>query len=178
MRRWVGLSSTYCHMTLDYVRLKPEGGEGIKEMSEMATSILRDYYDPILGKSQNDYMLDKYQSARSLKNQMSNGYRYYFAKYCGCNVGFLAFFPRSGGMYISKLYLYRQNRGMGFGRAMIDFVKGETAKEGLKYIELNVNRYNSAVGFYEAMGFSRIKSEDNFIGAGFYMNDYVYRLEL
>ncbi len=67
---------------------------------------------------------------------------------------------------------------MGFGRAMIDFVKGETAKEGLKYIELNVNRYNSAVGFYEAMGFSRIKSEDNFIGAGFYMNDYVYRLEL
>ena len=45
-------------------------------------------------------------------------------------------------------------------------------------IELNVNRQNPALGFYRRMGM-RIDREGDFdIGNGFYMNDYIMRLEL
>ena len=69
----------------------------------MATEILREHYDPIVGKQQNDYMLDKFQSVRAIGEQLGNGYRYYFVRCDGRNVGFMAFYPRQKAMYLSKL---------------------------------------------------------------------------
>ena len=45
-------------------------------------------------------------------------------------------------------------------------------------IELNVNRYNKAVGFYLRMGMEIACEGDFPIGEGFYMNDYIMSLEL
>lgn len=39
--------------------------------------------------------------------------------------------------------------------------------------ELNVNRNNRAVGFYEHMGLCKDHDGDFPIGSGFYMNDYI-----
>ena len=44
-------------------------------------------------------------------------------------------------------------------------------------IELNVNRENPAVGFYEHIGMTRDRQGDFPIGKGFYMNDYIYVLD-
>ena len=40
-------------------------------------------------------------------------------------------------------------------------------------MELNVNRHNPALGFYEHMGMSKAREGDFDIGNGFYMNDYI-----
>ena len=49
----------------------------IETLSKIATSILREHYDPIVGKVQNDYMLDKFQSVHALNDQIDNhGYIY------------------------------------------------------------------------------------------------------
>ena len=40
---------------MDFVKLTSDDVNGIKEMSEMATAILREHYDPIIGKEQNGY---------------------------------------------------------------------------------------------------------------------------
>ena len=40
-------------------------------------------------------------------------------------------------------------------------------------LELNVNRHNDAFHFYTKLGFSISKEEDNDIGEGYFMNDYV-----
>ena len=54
----------------------------------------------------------------------------------------------------------------------------KTDLSGSAAIELNVNRQNLALGFYRRMGM-RIDREGDFdIGNGFYMNDYIMRLEL
>ena len=50
--------------------------------------------------------------------------------------------------------------------------------EGIPAIELNVNRDNSAVRAYEKLGFQMIRTEKNDIGEGFFMDDFVFRLEL
>ena len=34
----------------------------IEELSNLATSIVREHFDPIIGKKQNDYMLNMFQS--------------------------------------------------------------------------------------------------------------------
>ena len=45
-------------------------------------------------------------------------------------------------------------------------------------LELNVNRYNRALGFYERMGMQIARQGDFPIGNGYYMNDYIMSLSL
>lgn len=163
---------------MDFEQLLCSDENKIKEMSEMATEILREHYDPIVGKTQNDYMLKKFQSADAIRGQLEQGYQYYFAHENGTRIGFLAFYPKACCMYLSKLYLYKAERGKGYSRKMLNFVILKAREEGLAAIELNVNKRNSAVLVYEKLGFSIIRSEKNDIGEGYYMDDYVCRLEL
>ena len=150
----------------------------ISEMSVLATKIVREHYDPILGKAQNDYMLKKFQSAEAIKGQIQDGYIYYFVRENDDNIGFIAFFPRGEAMYISKLYLLKEQRGKGYSHKILDFVAEKARDLGLCAIELNVNRLNSSVDIYKKLGFKIIRQEKIDIGSGYYMDDYVCRLEL
>ena len=49
--------------------------------------------------------------------------------------------------------------------------------QGLSAIELNVNKHNPTVDIYEHYGFTRIDANLIDIGSGFFIDDYVYRLE-
>lgn len=162
---------------MDFVKLTSDDVNGIKEMSEMATAILREHYDPIIGKEQNDYMLKMFQSVEAVTEQLTHGYNYYFAKNEEQNAGFLAYYPREGALYLSKLYLYKDQRGKGFSRVMLEFLKEKAKELGLNRIELNVNRNNPSVQVYEKLGFTVAWTEKNDIGNGFYMDDYVYAIE-
>lgn len=158
--------------------LMPNNEQEIKQMSEMATDILRDYYDPIIGKEQNDYMLKMFQSEEAIRNQLSHGYRYYFVRDDnGKDLGFVAFYPRENALYLSKFYLYKDQRGKGYARSILEFLKAQAKELDLGRIELNVNRNNDTRFIYEKLGFTVAREEKNDIGSGFYMDDYVYALE-
>ena len=150
----------------------------IEEMSALASGIVKEYYDPLLGAAQNDYMIGLFQSAASISEQLNDGKRYFFVRYGGEDIGFFCFYPHDDAMYLSKLYLRADMRGRGFARPMIAFISEETKKCGLSAIELNVNKHNVSKDIYERLGFVRIRSEKNDIGHGYYMDDYVYRLEI
>jgi hypothetical protein len=45
-------------------------------------------------------------------------------------------------------------------------------------MELNVNRHNRAVTFYEHMGMHKDREGDFPIGEGYYMNDYIMQMTL
>lgn len=161
-------------LTID--ALDPADEEQVSAMSALATAIIREYYDPLLGTAQNDYMIEKFQSLRAIKEQLAHGYSYAFVKANGEPVGFMAFYPRDDAMYLSKLYLRADMRGRGFARDMLAYVREQAESAGLNAIELNVNKYNKTIEVYERLGFIRIRDEKNDIGSGFYMDDYVYRL--
>ncbi|MBE6110497.1 MAG: GNAT family N-acetyltransferase [Erysipelotrichaceae bacterium] len=162
---------------MEFVRLENDEKE-IERMSAMATAIVREHFDPLIGKEQNDYMLSLFQTPGAIAAQLAEGYRYYFVRKDGEDIGFTAFYPRQDAMYLSKFYLYRQERAKGYAHAMMEFVESETRKEGLQAVELNVNRFNSAVQVYEKLGFEIIREEKNEIGHGFIMDDYVFRKQL
>jgi len=83
-------------------------------------------------------------------------------------------------MFISWHLILPQYQGLKAGKFMFE--------EALKYIkevhpdpcvvELNVNRNNKAVTFYEHMGMHKDRQGDFPIGNGFYMNDYIMAIEI
>ena len=151
-----------------------------EELSALASAIVKEHYDPILGSSQNDYMINKFQSAPAIKDQLSHGISYYFV----CDdmenkIGFMAFYPRGSELYLSKFYLLSSHRGKGISRHMLRFVIAEARKINAASITLNVNRYNAtAIAVYEKLGFHRIREEKIDIGSGYFMDDYVYEYPL
>ena len=101
---------------MDFVELKKDDKWNIAAMSAMATEIVREHFDPIIGKAQNDYMIGKFQTTEAISEQLEEGYQYYFVENEGRIVGFLAFYSRGTAMYLSKFYLYKTERGRGYSR--------------------------------------------------------------
>ncbi len=158
--------------------IRPIREHEIPFLSKLASSIVREHYDPILGTEQNDYMLEKFQSEDAIRSQILHGYQYRLVFLEETAVGFMAFYPDQGMMYLSKLYLKKEYRGKHIGRAMVDYLIAESKKQGLSSIFLNVNKHNDkSIAAYEGMGFHRIRSEINAIGHNYYMDDYVYQLD-
>lgn len=153
--------------------------QGIAELSALASAIVKEHYDPILGSEQNDYMIEKFQSVPAITDQLGHGYQYYLVQQDnGADIGFMAMYPRGNEWYLSKFYLHKDCRGQGLSRQMLSFVKQQARKAGADSITLNVNKYNSAVYAYEKLGFHRIRDEVNDIGHGYVMDDYVYEYPL
>ncbi|MGI5883326.1 MAG: GNAT family N-acetyltransferase [Candidatus Spyradocola sp.] len=162
-----------------FEEVKRADEEAIRALSALATAIIREHFDPLIGKAQNDYMLEKFQSVPALCRQLEDGYRYFFV--CtdeGMRMGFLAFYPKADTLYLSKFYLKKEWRGKGLAWEMLRFVREQARAAGLPSVTLNVNRDNSAVCAYERMGFVRIREEKNDIGSGFFMDDFVYQYSL
>ncbi len=61
---------------------------------------------------------------------------------------------------------------------MVDFIVGKARNASLGSVELNVNKYNDAILAYERLGFRRVRAEKNDIGSGYFMDDYVYVLNV
>lgn len=80
-----------------------------------------------------------------------------------------------GGFKLHKLYVLPTKQKSGFGQKLLSTVETIVKSEGGKYVELNVNRNNAARFFYEKIGFFLLRTEDNYIGKGYWMNDFVMR---
>ena len=165
-------------MELQFEELRAGEAKRIGEIAALAKLIWKEYYDPLLVDGQNDYMIALFLSPEAIGEQLEERKRWFFVRYGGEDIGFICFYPIEGAMYLSKFYLRADMRGRGFGRGIINFVADEAKRCGMNAIELNVNKYNATTTIYEKLGFVRIRSEKNDIGHGYYMDDYVYRLQL
>lgn len=163
----------------DLIFIKLENDiNSISKMSKMATAIVKEAFDSLIGPAQNDYMISKFQTVEAITDQLNHGSNYYFVRANNINIGFIAFYPKNDYMYLSKFYLYNIYRGMGYASKMMSFIIEECKMQGINRIELNVNKNNKACMVYEHLGFTIARLEKNDIGCGFYMDDYVYSLDV
>ena len=82
--------------------------------------------------------------------------------------------------HLQKIYVLPYYQGAHCGSFLF--------REAVKYIkeihpepcmlELNVNRNNKALHFYEHMGMKKLREGDFPIGNGYYMNDYIMGKEI
>ena len=51
----------------------------VEALAEVANGIWHEYFTPLLGIEQVEYMVDKFQSVKGITSQLDSGYEYYFA---------------------------------------------------------------------------------------------------
>lgn len=82
--------------------------------------------------------------------------------------------------HLQKIYVLPRFQGLGVGeflfRHAVEYVR--SVHPAPCRMELNVNRSNRAVRFYEKMGMRKLREGDFPIGDGYYMNDYIMGLEI
>ena len=130
-------------------------------------------YTPIIGIEQVEYMLDLFYSVPALLGQMQKqGHQFVLLEADGQPLGFASYSETAPGRFrLHKLYVLPALQGQGAGRLLLQEVEKRIA--GAQSLELNVNRFNPALGFYTKQGFRILRSEDIRIGSGYFMNDYV-----
>ncbi len=139
-------------------------------------------YAGIIGPAQIAYMLDLMYCTPALEAQFGpKGHRFLVAEQKSSSIGFAGFehgYQGSKRTRLHKLYVLPGVQGNGVGHALLDATSAEAREMGDVAMELNVNKHNPAIHFYERQGFSVERDEVLDIGEGYVMDDHVMVLAL
>jgi len=157
--------------------------EDIPAIRAMAEVVFREAYKDILSAEQMEYMMDMMYSQQSLIRQMEEEWNTFFiAEGRGyVSYRFQERLPEGVDVYhLEKIYVMPSEQGSGLGRELFELVVSHVRMlaSGPARIELNVNRNNRAVTFYQHLGMRIDRQGDFPIGNGFYMNDYIMAMEV
>lgn len=157
------------------------GDDDVRKIADMAAVIWHEAFAGMISDAQIDYMLGKFQSYEAVKEQVANhGYRYFIISKDGREAGYCGVQACDDNtLYLSKMYLKSDFRGMGLFRRMIEYLVDMCRREGLGSIWLTVNKNNAAaIAAYSKSGYANVRSQVTDIGSGFVMDDYVFRYDI
>lgn len=150
-----------------------ETQEDFEKIAHLARIIWNEHYTDILGKTQVDYMLGKFQSASAAIAQVANGFEYYLLEFNDTKVGYLSIKKEANAMFLSKLYILSTYRGKKIGKKALDFTIQKAKEHTFDKVRLTVNVHNKkALHAYEKLGFKNVGPIVADIGNGFIMDDY------
>ncbi len=145
-----------------------------ERLLKLISQIWPDYYIPIIGSGQVEYMMTTYQSKKEIINQIYSGTDYFILIVDNFDGGYMAYEKREEGLYLSKLYLLKSLRGRGLGRFMEETAVKAAKEAGLNYIYLNVNKKNmDSINIYQKLGYKIQRETIKEIGQGYVMDDYI-----
>ncbi|MFD0990837.1 GNAT family N-acetyltransferase [Mariniflexile jejuense] len=151
----------------------------INQIAILADEIWREYYIPMVGKPQIDYMLEKFQSAEAIKNQVDTGFEYFIITFDAIPVSYIAIKKEEEALFLSKIYVLKSYRGKKIAKTALQFIEQKAKDYNLKTIRLTVNINNvTAIKAYNALGFKNADSIKLDIGNGFFMDDFLMKKEL
>ncbi len=153
----------------------------IELIEKMANVAFPHTYKEILKPDQISYMLGMMYSFSSLENQFKLGHVYFIAYNNETPVGYASVERQSDKIFhLQKIYVMPEWQGKGVGGIMfkrvVEYVK--QIQPNQCKIELNVNRNNKAIEFYQHLGMRKVFEGDFNIGRGYQMNDYIMALDL
>ena len=151
------------------------------QIRQLAEQIFPATYKEIISQEQIDFMMDWMYSISNLNKQMDDGHIYFLAYRETAPVGYVSVEQQNKDLFhLQKIYVLGSEQGTGCGKFLFT--------EAVKYIktvhpapctmDLNVNRENRAIRFYEHMGMHKARQGDFSIGNGYFMNDYIMSMEL
>lgn len=148
----------------------------VQIIHDLAHRIWPHTFKNILSNEQIVYMLNRMYAIDVLENQLSKGHQFIVWEENNSPVGFIGIefnYPTQGTLRIHKIYILPEMQGTGLGKKLIDAVQSIAIENTCSSLNLNVNRFNNAVSFYQHIGFVITKEEDIAIGNGYLMEDYV-----
>ncbi len=156
--------------------------ESLDIIRRLAYEIWPSAYAELLGPAQLDYMLNKFYSLSSLHEQVIVlKHQFIIASEDEDPVGFASYSAHEDDhavYHLNKIYVLPAQQGKNIGTQILDYIIDRIKALGVSFLQLNVNRHNKALHFYERYGFKIIREEDIDIGEGYFMNDYVMELNI
>lgn len=160
----------------------PTSKGDIPEIQRIASQSWQENYKGIISQNQIDYMLDLMYSDAEFQLQFENpDYHYFFVENeVQKRIGFFGIEKNAekDSTKLHRLYLLKSEKGKGFGKLAVDFIKNWTEEQGNTRIILNVNKYNPAQEFYLKAGFKKYDEGIFDIGKGFVMDDYLMEYKI
>ncbi len=152
----------------------------LSQLRSLAQIIFPFTYKDIVPGEQIDYMMDMFYTEENLLKQFEEGQVFLIMYDEGKPTGFASYSPFTNGesFKLNKIYIHQRSQGKGHGKWLLNEVTERVKAAGGKTMQLNVNKNNKAVGFYETMGFSKLKAEMVDIGNNYFMDDYVMQISL
>lgn len=158
---------------------KVQSNQQLIDVSDMATKILKEYYDPIVGEEINGVMLKSFQSVEGISKEIAEGGEYYFVLNGEKRIGFVAVENKKDYFYLSKFYLLEEYRGKGYASQMFAFVKQKAIDAGKNNIILYVNAANSdTIARYKHFGFEFKEDVKRQVGENMFVHDYIMQNKL
>lgn len=163
----------------------------------LAWQVFPETYKEILTKEQIEYMMEWMYSIANIRKQMEEEGHVYLIAYVadeaadrstceatnetGKAAGYVSVQPEGEHLFhLQKIYVLPRYQGAHCGsflfRKAIEYIK-EVHPAPCR-MELNVNRHNKALQFYEHMGMKKLREGDFPIGNGYFMNDYIMGKEI
>ncbi len=151
-------------------------------LNKLAWEIFPQTYSKMHTREQNEYMMEWMYSIESLTRQIADEGHVYFLLYEDEEpIGYVSVRPEGTDLFhLQKIYVLPSRQGKGYGKLLFHYAV-QYIKEAHPLpciMELNVNRHNNAVNFYQSMGMVIDHEGDFHIGNGYYMNDYIMRMEI
>ncbi|MBA4697946.1 MAG: GNAT family N-acetyltransferase [Ruminococcus sp.] len=161
-------------MTDIFHTVRVETEQQINEVAHLAEAIWHEHFTPIIGTSQVNYMIDKFQSVPALKLQLKDGYEYYQIFDSGNFCGYCGVHPENEKLFLSKLYIKKEFRGRHLASKAFDFLTKLCKERGLVSIWLTCNKENhGSLAVYCHLGFKTVDTQVADIGNGYVMDDYI-----
>jgi diamine N-acetyltransferase len=150
------------------------GTAQIADVARMAREVWHEYYVPLIGQAQVDYMVARFQTAGAIQSQIQSGYEYFQVQQAGESIGYVAIRDDAADrrVFISKLYVLAAHRKSGAGRKVLGLIERIARERGAAHLWLTVNKANPSVRAYERLGFTIAEAMVVDIGGGFVMDDY------
>ncbi|NBK98029.1 MAG: GNAT family N-acetyltransferase [Erysipelotrichia bacterium] len=146
----------------------------IHELSVKAAQIWYEHFTAIIGEQQVSYMLNKFLSEEAIQDAILNeNYEFYGIYKEKQMIGFFTIHKEQPRLFLSKLYIEKQQRGKGYARQTLMYIEQLMRNNGLTSIWLTCNKYNhDTLAIYQKMGFTIFDEAVNEIGEGYVMDDY------
>ena len=147
----------------------------------LADEVFPATYRGIITPSQMEYMMEWMYGAEVLAREMCGEFAWFIASADGEPCGYLSVqHEAEDHFHLQKIYVLPRFQGIGAGeflfRHAVEYIR--SVHPAPCRMELNVNRNNRALHFYERMGMRKLREGDFPIGDGYYMNDYIMGLDI
>ncbi|PAF44196.1 GNAT family N-acetyltransferase [Helicobacter sp. 11S02596-1] len=178
-------------MMIEFERAKTKAD--FERIALLAKEIWEEHYATILSLAQIRYMIENFQSTEAIEQQTKQGYEYFSILNGNALAGYFAIAKKDDtalvykmglepnqspkSIFLSKLYIQKNHRHQGIGKAVISHIKALANTSGIERIWLSVNKHNTnSLHAYKKLGFAIYREDRVSIGAGYVMDDYFMQL--
>lgn len=144
----------------------------LPRVQKLAQIIWPECFAGILDEALIPQMVEKIYDLQTLEEDiLLRQHIYWICSINGKDVGYVSAYIEGARLWIKKLYLAKETRGLGIGKAMIETAKAQF--RGAKSMALYVNDGNlPSIAFYKSQGFAIVETTPVIMG-GFEFTDYV-----